>query len=98
MCAVSVSSLLLALLKAKPIRCAPVHRMLASSSLVPSSCFLSICWLYVCLFSGARARMATATLGLKFMSSCIEALLTQDSLPCSPSCPPFLGLAVPPNG
>ena len=62
MFAVSVSSLLLALLKAKPDRCFPVHSMPASSFLVPSYCFLSTGWFCVCLFSGARARVATATL------------------------------------
>ena len=81
--AVSVSSLLLspALKKAREVL--PCAQCLLLLLFVPSSCFLSICSFYVVLvFVCVHARAwRWRALGVRLMSSCDAALLTQAPLP-----------------
>ena len=77
MVAVSVSSLLLALLKAKPDRCFPVHSMPASSLLSRplASCQYVGC-VFVCFLMHVHA-WRWRPLGLSYTSVCDAALLSQ---------------------
>ena len=87
--AVSVSFFCFALLQRKPERCPLVHALLASSSLCPVLLLLVhvLVLCCVCLFLMHVHAQRRRPLGLSFTTSCVAALLSQDSRRSGPDLP-----------